>query len=783
MSTDFNPALIPQELSAGVEGGNILEQLQEIRDVINEFANVETWSEPFRHIMEGALAVHRLRLLDLSRREEVLFLELIEGRGLHVRAHDSQCFFYSEYGHWSAYNGVVPQGTLARCKTFLMQLEGLYSMFDNNVLRENEGILVAAQELLRQYGGRSEQLLEACEKAAICRVPPTKTKQQGHGEDDTPAQAAVGMHWTAVMANTIGKLYVKLQTSLLNDSVIKYYIEWCSIDVCQQGGFCTMDGCFVFDPRGGLKAVPKSPQRNVYVHLPHRMLDPVADDVKNRLDMFWKTTYWGNAPAFDVCMASLTLAFRGENVDRAFWGVGSGGVGQSLQTAHLEAILGNYHSCLDMNIYFIDEEMRKQAANLVGKIVVTGQESVQGSRRPMREDIYKKHISADKVPERLPYAIRTGLVELRGWKRFELNAYPKFAGVTEENINSIMRRTAVCRYKATFVDEARIKGREVQAAASGIFPRDPTLKDFLRDKPACLVTLRCIWNYARGRTAAECRAVLENYVVHGGDRGLTAAAVRSSCGLSVREGPAADAIDEALKLPHPGDDDPIAAAARAQRKWQMKSMQVIMDWLIDESKDWFTVAQLRSTKTKVVFSFNRSDAQEKVDELVAAGLLICETTILPKVSKTFIYVPRIATQKALSEVIPLDHDQNMVFTEECDWNRMRSRLGPDTSRMLNMKTLTQGYRQRHVPEGSKRGRGAPSKRITGSETDRKMKEELQVAMDRDAAMCREVRELVEGGEESADHKVAMQRHYFYPVTTRCRRFLKTNGAQNCTRLT
>ena len=47
--------------------------------------------------------------------------------------------------------------------------------------------------------------------------------------------------------------------------------------------------------------------------------------------------------------------------------------------------------------------MRKQAANIVGKIVVTGQESVQGSRRSMREDIYKKHISADKVPERLPY--------------------------------------------------------------------------------------------------------------------------------------------------------------------------------------------------------------------------------------------------------------------------------------------------------------------------------------------------------------------------------------------
>ena len=116
-----------------------------------------------------------------------------------------------------------------------------------------------------------------------------------------------------------------------------------------------MDGCIVSEACGGLKAVPKSPQTNVYVYLPHRMLDPVVDDEKNRVNMFWKTTYWGNAPAFDVCMASLTLDFRGENVDRAFWGVGSGGVGQSLQTAHLEAILGNYHSCLDMNIYFIDE--------------------------------------------------------------------------------------------------------------------------------------------------------------------------------------------------------------------------------------------------------------------------------------------------------------------------------------------------------------------------------------------------------------------------------------------
>eukprot|EP00439_Symbiodinium_sp_Y106_P012956 s1465_g1.t2 len=80
-------------------------------------------------------------------------------------------------------------------------------------------------------------------------------------------------------------------------------------------------------------------------------------------------------------------------------------------------------------------------------------------------DIYKKHISADKVPERLPYEIDTALVELHGWKRFELN---QFVGVTEENIYSILRRAAACRYKAFFVDGARIAGKEQQAAARGV---------------------------------------------------------------------------------------------------------------------------------------------------------------------------------------------------------------------------------------------------------------------------------------------------------------------------
>ena len=75
------------------------------------------------------------------------------------------------------------------------------------------------------------------------------------------------------------------------------------------------------------------------------------------------------------------------------------------------------------------QEMRKQAANLVGKIVVTGQESVQGSRRPMREDIYKKHISADKGPpsaSRLLYTLR--LWSSAAGRGSKLNSVPKLLG-------------------------------------------------------------------------------------------------------------------------------------------------------------------------------------------------------------------------------------------------------------------------------------------------------------------------------------------------------------------
>ena len=195
MDTEMNLDIVAQELETPVEDGDILQQVQ-------------------RHIVEGALAVHRLRLLDVSRREEVLFLELIEGGGRYVRAHEGQFFFYSSHGYWAAYTGVIPQGTLARCKSFLIHLEGLYAKFGANVLRTEAGILAAAQSLLAQHNGSCAALLSECSQAAICRVP-TKGKQSDKEEEHDPGDCGSYTQWTMAMANTIGKLYVKLHLDLV----------------------------------------------------------------------------------------------------------------------------------------------------------------------------------------------------------------------------------------------------------------------------------------------------------------------------------------------------------------------------------------------------------------------------------------------------------------------------------------------------------------------------------------------------------------------------------------
>ena len=65
--------------------------------------------------------------------------------------------------------------------------------------------------------------------------------------------------------------------------------------------------------------------------------------------------------------------------------LGPGGVGLSKFTAHLEAMLGTEnHDTFDPNVFYTDDELRKQVPRMAGHFVFTSQERPSGSKQAIR---------------------------------------------------------------------------------------------------------------------------------------------------------------------------------------------------------------------------------------------------------------------------------------------------------------------------------------------------------------------------------------------------------------
>ena len=118
------------------------------------------------------------------------------------------------------------------------------------------------------------------------------------------------------------------------------------------------------------------------------MHDAVLEQTMAGLTRFLSTTFFSNEAGLRCCFAAMVMALHGHNIDRAFWTLGAGGVGQSLFSHLIATLFGEGHAFVDMNCYYSDDELRKQAEGMVGKLVVTGQE-VPETKRTMREDLYK----------------------------------------------------------------------------------------------------------------------------------------------------------------------------------------------------------------------------------------------------------------------------------------------------------------------------------------------------------------------------------------------------------
>ena len=166
------------------------------------------------------------------------------------------------------------------------------------------------------------------------------------------------------------------------------------------------------------------------------------------------------------------------------------GVGQSLYSSHLDAVYVSNHAFIDPQIWYDEHEMRKQVEQSAGCFILTAQEKPENARK-MRENLFKKTMSADGIAGRRPYGISTRMIELVGWKRYEVNSMVRFSGVTAKDFPSAHRRGVVWLPKARFIDGSIIANQYPDASMDGYFAKTTIYKLSCEADPAWQLRSDC----------------------------------------------------------------------------------------------------------------------------------------------------------------------------------------------------------------------------------------------------------------------------------------------------
>lgn len=399
------------------------------------------WPAKLQHLALGVIALSRWRIHDLALPEHVQLLYMALGVDEDVlRSHDGALWFWADVMQvWAMYEGLFPYAIMQRLRNYLVMVEGLLRSLEGQIQRTPEAILEAVGHFFSKHRADPDRMFLHLTDMALLYlggVPNTKSRENaraGHRPQDAPIDDSEGaleravnvtgaeqdayanLSWNMYFARKMGGLCKRLEDQLAGKQLLQYYCEWCATPRPAMRGVAYENLAFEFDASDGssMRRLSVPERRNLYFSIPHplailRLPDPALNEATSRVRRFYMQTYWANQDAQPVCMAALALAKRGVNVDTVFLYWGPGGVGLSLTTTHLSAMLGsNNHKLFDPQVFYIDEELRKQVELLVGAVVYTAQERPEGVNRGFREDLFKKWASADGIFGRLPYQIQT----------------------------------------------------------------------------------------------------------------------------------------------------------------------------------------------------------------------------------------------------------------------------------------------------------------------------------------------------------------------------------------
>ena len=316
-------------------------------------------------VVVGVVSVVNIRSTDFTILQHVKLLWIFEG-DKYLRAHNGACYF-NEEGSWRPFSGLISDVALARLQRNMLCLEGLLRSLPRNTRPTVDDCIAAVASLRSFHQDESDEEWFACLRMTALNVE--TAMQYGGAErhagdmqlapmEPMPAGergvAGTSKSWTSAAAQAVMRCSCTLQAELLNKKLITYFAEWCGTECPRNCGFARPDSCWLFVEEGTthLRCVQPAPHQNIYVRVPHPMQDVVFASTKTRVMKFLTSTFFDNAPALKCQFAAMTLVLRGQNITRAFWTIGPGGVGQSMNSLLIANVFGDLHGFLDMNVFF-----------------------------------------------------------------------------------------------------------------------------------------------------------------------------------------------------------------------------------------------------------------------------------------------------------------------------------------------------------------------------------------------------------------------------------------------
>eukprot|EP00435_Cladocopium_sp_Y103_P017516 s1987_g4.t1 len=664
---------------------NILNRVDQLRSSVrNRF---QFWSDYMVRLGAAAVAAYKARLGDrMFLGDNAFYLWLVEGESF-IRVHNGFCYIYNDNGAFLPYSGIPPQAVLVRLATFFAHLEGLFRRMSPGVVRQDNAILDAIRADLAGFDNEESYLL-ACQEAAVWQktLPNLDVAHAEPDEDEELEEAGkrnkFAEDWTVAIAKKIWKVCQCIRNDLMHEKLVSLLVEWCETPHAQRPCVSYEDTCVQYDVSREVhvKHIAKSAENDCYVYIPHPLVDPVLAHVQARLQKFYSQTFWANNAVFECCLSAMALAKRGFNVDRCFIGESPGGVGQSLFSLHIDAMLGPNHGYFDPNVWYNEDELRKQVESFARCIVITGQEAPE-SHKKLHLDLFKKTMSGDGIAGRKPYGYTTRMFNVTGWKRLEVNRMLVFAGITKTNFMSVMRRALVWKPKARFHSETVLNQAHADHELDGHFLADPTLKVFLTSSAASAAGLRIQHAFELQHSQADCMQIIEDYV-SGGDDFLTEDKMRKACGLSLRARHL-ETGDGGVGLLHVSDSQEERDAKDAQYK-------SLFTWLFEHllSKGLSDITQWEFKRTAAAIEEKPNTTPSVMfEELQARGLMQkgCR-----KGKSKDVLQPILTCEKQLGDIIdvkPCDQRRKNVFQETMDVQEMCKYLESNGSRMSNVETF------------------------------------------------------------------------------------------------